>query len=137
MDFEEDSAILFEKVSLGQLICVYSDLTEAEVSKAPERVRMAFYGLTEDHKEKVNVTPEALQLAQTYIEEKVVGQTSLNDCIHIAIATLSKVDILLSWNFRHIVNVYRIRGYNSVNLRLGYSVLEIRSPKDIINDEND
>jgi hypothetical protein len=76
-------------------------------------------------------------LAQTYIDEKVVGPTSLDDCIHIAVATLNKVDILVSWNFKHIVNVYRIRGYNSVNLRLGYSTLEIRSPKEIVGNENE
>lgn len=57
--------------------------------------------------------------------------------MHIALATIHKADILVSWNFKHIVNVYRIRGYNSVNLRQGYSALEIRSPKDIINYENE
>ena len=62
------------------------------------------------------VTPEALKLAQTYVDEKVVGETSLDDCIHIAVATLNRVDMLISWNFKHIVNVYRIGGYNSVNL---------------------
>jgi len=79
------------------------------------------------------VTPEALRLAQTYVAEKVVGETSLDDCIHIATATLNKVDMLVSWNFKHIVNIYRIRGYNSINLRLGYGILEIHSPKEIVN----
>lgn len=62
---------------------------------------------------------------------------SFDDCLHIALATIHKVDILVSWNFKHIVNVYRIRGYNSVNLSLGYSTLEIRSPKDVISYENE
>jgi len=66
------------------------------------------------------------------IYEKVVGKTSFDDCVHIALATIYKADVLVSWNFKHIVNIYRIRGYNSVNLRLGYSTLEIRSPQDII-----
>jgi len=88
-------------------------------------------------KEKVLVTPEALKLAQTYVDEKVVGETSLDDCVHIATATLNKVDMLVSWNFRHIVNVYRIRGYNSINLRLGHGTLEIHSPKEIVNNENE
>jgi len=48
----------------------------------------------------------------------------------------NKVDLLVSWNFKHIVNIQRIRGYNSVNLKNGYSTLEIRSPKDLINYEN-
>jgi predicted nucleic acid-binding protein len=118
-EFEEESLILFEKVNLGQIICVYSDLTEAEISTAPQKVQELFNQIATENKEKVLVTEECLLLAQKYIEEKVVGETSLDDCIHIATATLNKVDILVSWNFKHIVNVYRIRGYNSINLRLG------------------
>lgn len=71
------------------------------------------------------------------MDEKVVGETSLDDCIHIATATLNKVDMLVSWNFKHIVNIYRIRGYNSINLRLGHAKLEIHSPKEIVNYENE
>ena len=136
IEFEEETTLLFEKVKLGQITCVYSDLTEAELSKAPLKVQKFFKDLNDDFKELVKITPEALKLAKTYIDEKVVGQTSFDDCIHIAVATLNKVDILVSWNFKHIVNVYRIRGYNSVNLRLGYSTLEIRSPKEIVGYEN-
>jgi predicted nucleic acid-binding protein len=135
-EFEEESTLLFEKVILGQIICVYSNLTESELAKAPERVKDFFTNLPLDHKEMVRVSPDALILAQTYVDENVVGETSMSDCIHIALATISKVDILVSWNFKHIVNVYRIRGYNSVNLRLGYSTIDIRSPKEIVGDEN-
>ena len=56
---------------------------------------------------------------------------------HIALATINKVDVLASWNFKHIVNLERIKGYNSVNLRNGYQMLEIRSPKDLLRYEND
>jgi len=136
-EFEKETTLLFEKVSLGQIICVYSNLTESELAKAPERVKDFFQNLKPKHKEIISVTPEGLKLAQTYINENVVGPTSLDDCIHIATATLSKVDVLISWNFKHIVNVYRIRGYNSVNLRLGYSTIDIRSPKEIVGNEND
>jgi len=137
VEFEKETTLLFEKVNLMQVRCVYSDLTESELSKAPLPVQNFFLNLKEDYKELVTVSPEALQLAQTYIKENVVGQTSLSDCIHIAVATLSKVDVLVSWNFKHIVNVYRIRGYNSINLRLGYSTIDIRSPKEIVGYEND
>ena len=81
--------------------------------------------------ERVEVDNDILTLATKYIEEKVVGQTSFDDCIHIATATIHKADILASWNFKHIVNIYRIRGYNSINLRMNYPSLEIRSPKEI------
>ncbi|MCU0321642.1 MAG: hypothetical protein MUE72_04455 [Chitinophagaceae bacterium] len=136
-EFEEETALLFEKVKLGQIKCVYSNLTESELTNAPEKVRNYFESLKDEFKEKVFVTPEGLNLAQTYVNEKVVGETSLDDCIHIATATLSKVNVLVSWNFKHIVNIYRIRGYNSINLRLGYSILEIHSPKEIVNYGNE
>ena len=75
-------------------------------------------------------------LGDTYIAENVVGKTRRDDCSHIALATINNADILVSWNFKHIVNVMRIRGYNAVNLKLGYSTIDIRSPKEIINYEN-
>jgi predicted nucleic acid-binding protein len=104
-EFEEETVLLFKKVTLGQIRCIYSNLTESELTNAPERVRDYFVNIPENCKEKILVTPDALILAQTYIEEKVVGETSLDDCIHIATATLHKVDMLVSWNFKHIVNV--------------------------------
>ena len=137
IEFEEETTLLFEKVQLGQIKCVYSNLTESELNNAPEQVKNFFQNLKDESKEKVLVTPEALKLAQTYVDERVVGETSLDDCIHIATATLNKVDMLISWNFKHIVNIYRIRGYNSVNLRLGHGALEIHSPKEIVNYENE
>lgn len=82
------------------------------------------------------MTEEAINLAKSYIDESVVGKTSFDDCGHIALATIHKVDILVSWNFKHIVNIYRIRGYNSVNLRCGYQTLEIRLPRDSISYED-
>ena len=131
-EFEESSIQLFEKVKLGQIVCLYSALSEVELSLAPENVRSFFEGLPTGHMEKVMISDEAVDLANKYIAGNVVGRTSFDDCVHIALATIHKADILVSWNFKHIVNVYRIRGYNSVNLKAGYQTLEIRSPKDII-----
>lgn len=79
---------------------------------------------------------EAVNLASGYIDEKVVGQTSYADCLHIALATINRADYLISWNFKHIVNVQRIRGYNAINLKNGYKLLEIRSPRDFIQYED-
>jgi hypothetical protein len=86
--------------------------------------------------EFIEITKEVNQLAEKYIQEKVVGETSMDDCRHIACATINKVDYLVSWNFKHIVNVFRIRGYNAINIKNGYIPLDIRSPKDIIINEN-
>lgn len=46
----------------------------------------------------------------------------------------NKVDILVSWNFKHIVNLNRIRLYNATNLKYGYQILEIRTPREILNE---
>jgi len=115
---------------------LYSDLIETELLNAPEKIREYFKNLPKENIERVVVNDEILELATRYIEEKVVGQTSFDDCVHIATATINKADILVSWNFKHIVNVYRIRGYNSVNIRSNYQALEIRSPKEIIEYED-
>jgi hypothetical protein len=136
-EFEEISSLLFEKVRLGQIVCVYSDLSISELSNAPENVRNHFLQLPKEYVELVEVNEEAFQLAEKYLTEKVVGKTSADDCRHIATATINKVDYLVSWNFKHIVNVFRIRGYNSVNLKNGYIQLDIRSPNEIVNNEDE
>ncbi|NNM93889.1 MAG: PIN domain protein [Bacteroidia bacterium] len=136
IEFEEHSTILMERIKFGQIKAVISEVTVKEISKARKEIRDYFYSLPKDSIEYVDITEDAVQLADSYIAENVVGKSSRDDCLHIAIATVNRVDILVSWNFKHIVNIYRIRGYNSVNIKLGYSALEIRSPKDIVGYEN-
>jgi hypothetical protein len=130
-EFEVATKALFERFENGEVIFVVSDMLELELIGAPERVRQLLLNFSKDNFVHVSLTAEANDLALKYIEEKVVGKTSLEDCRHIALATISKVDILASWNFKHIVNLERIKGYNSINLRLGYQMLEIRSPLDL------
>jgi len=134
-EFYIDTRLLFEEILKGEYQLVISDLTEKELVKAPENVKTLLKDINLDF-ELIIVTQEAIDLATEYLKEKVVGPTSSDDCIHIATATINKVDLLISWNFKHIVNILRIRGYNSINLKNGYSTLEIRSPKDLINYEN-
>ncbi|MCC6286944.1 MAG: PIN domain protein [Chitinophagaceae bacterium] len=129
--------MLFERLENNEIIFVVSDLLDLELLNAPEQVRELLQNYSADKFQRVELTEEAIKLADTYISEKVVGRASLEDCRHIALATITKVDVLASWNFKHIVNLDRIKGYNSVNLRLGYSMIEIRSPKDLINYGND
>ena len=136
-EFKEVTQKLFERLENGEVKFVISDLLDLELINAPERVRELLHNYSADKFERIELTEEVDKLAETYIAEKVVGKTSLEDCRHIAMATIYKVDVLASWNFKHIVNLERIKGYNSVNLRLGYTMIEIRSPKDLINYGND
>ncbi len=135
IEFEEDTYLLFEKIKLGQFRIVYSNTTEDELLEAPEKVQALLPGIDNDLKIKVELNEEAVNLADMYLAENVVGRTSRTDCFHIAMATINAVDILISWNFKHIVNVTKIRGYNVVNMKLGYPVIDIRSPKEIIYNE--
>ena len=136
-EFKEVTIALFQRLENREIIFVVSDLLDLELINAPQNVRELLYNYTTDKFERIELTEEAIKLADTYVAEKVVGRTSLEDCRHIALATINKVDVLASWNFKHIVNLDRIKGYNSVNLRMGYQMIEIRSPKDLINYGND
>ena len=131
-EFQEATKELFKMVEKGDINLVVSELLEAELLRAPEYVRTHLNRYLQKHIEKVELTEEAKILADLYIDEHVVGKTSKADCQHIAIATINKVDVLVSWNFKHIVNLQRIRGYNSVNLKHNYDILEIRTPKEIL-----
>ena len=132
-EFKEATTKLFERLENNEVIFVISDLLDLELINAPDHVRKLLLKYSADKFERIELTEEAVALADMYISNKVVGRTSVEDCRHIALATIHKVDVLASWNFKHIVNLDRIKGYNSVNLRFGYSMIEIRSPKDLIN----
>jgi predicted nucleic acid-binding protein len=131
-EFKEATVKLFERLDNNEIVFVISDLLDLELINAPLHVREHLLNYSPNKFQRVELTEDAIKLADTYIEERVVGKTSMEDCRHIALATINKVDVLASWNFKHIVNLDRIKGYNSVNLRLGYSMIEIRSPKDLV-----
>ena len=131
-EFEEFTKPLFDRINRGEFIILYSTLTQDELVNAPSQVQGLVTRLKVNQTEFLTETEEAVELATQYIAEKVVGMTSLPDCLHIALATINKADLLVSWNFKHIVNIERIRGFNSINIKNGYSQLEIRSPRDIM-----
>ncbi|MCX6280035.1 MAG: PIN domain protein [Bacteroidetes bacterium] len=107
-------------------------MTQEELTPAPDNVKKLVENLKVEDTEFLETNEEVVDLATQYILEKVVGQTSLPDCLHIALATINRADFLISWNFKHIVNVQRIRGYNAINIKNGYKQLEIRSPRDFM-----
>ena len=130
--FEKETKMLFQRLENKEIIFVVSDLLFDELEDAPPYVRQLLNNYDRNSFEEIVSTDEVKELANKYIAEKVVGATSLDDCRHIALATIHKVDILASWNFKHIVNIIRINGYNAVNLKNGYKTLEIRNPKDLV-----
>ena len=136
-EFQEFTKPLFDRINGGEFIIIYSTLLEEELELAPEKVRKLVRGIDNDDTEFVTETDNVVKLATEYVTEKVVGQTSYSDCLHIALATINQADLLISWNFKHIVNIQRIRGYNSINSKNGYKPLEIRSPRDLMDYGNE
>jgi len=133
-EFAEWSLQLMQEFRDGKKIAVLSDITLQELEIAPESVRSQLKELPPDCREYVTLDGEAVQLAQAYLREGVLKEKYLLDAQHIAVATLGRVDVMVSWNFKHIVNLNRIRLYNSVNLKLGYPMIEIRSPREVLDE---
>ncbi|MCL2327271.1 MAG: PIN domain-containing protein [Bacteroidetes bacterium] len=137
VEFETATKMLFKRLENKEVVFVVSSVLRQELERAPEHIIELLQKYKKASFEEIEMTAEAEQLANKYIAEKVVGKTSYEDCCHIALATIHKVDVLASWNFKHIVNLDRIKGYNAVNLKNGYITIEIRNPKDLVNYENE
>ena len=131
-EFEFYTKLFFEKVEQGEFKIILSDILTAELVGAPESVIKFYKSISKDRIEYIEQTEDSIQLGEAYLKEGVVGKSSRTDCRHIALATLINADILVSWNFKHIVNITRIRGYNSVNVKHGHRILEIRTPREIL-----
>lgn len=132
IEFCEYSTALIDAARSGRVLLVVSDTTLAELSRAPADVRNVLADLPETSIEYIPQGEASEALAGAYIEEAVVPVRMLADALHIAVATLARVDVLVSWNFKHIVNLNRIHAFNAVNLRAGYPQLEIRSPREVL-----
>jgi hypothetical protein len=134
-EFSEYSARLMGYFVRGDFILVVSSLTVQELATAPAEVRAHLAEVPEAYIEILQLDAEARDLAEAYIAAGVITANMRADAQHIAIASVARVDVLVSWNFKHIVNLPRIHGYNSVNLRNGYPILEIRVPREVLSDE--
>ena len=134
-EFRVHSRRLMDAFVRGDLRLVLSELTLRELAPAPQVVREVLARVPQGHIEVVRLTPAADELARRYLAEGILKPNMLADAQHIAMATVATVDALVSWNFRHVVNLPRIHGYHGVNARLGYPLIEIRSPREVLGDE--
>jgi predicted nucleic acid-binding protein len=133
IEFEKWSKIFINDILQGIHIPVLSDVTIREIEKAPKRVNEIFESILKCDVELIEVNEEIEILSNIYIHQKAISEKFKEDSLHIACATIYKVDALISWNFKHIVNVDRIRKYNSVNLFNNYNLLDIRTPMEVLN----
>ncbi len=130
-EFFAISARFFDMVRSGQVTLLVSDLLIEELEGAPESVRNVMSELPQTAIEPLRRDPESRALRDAYLEADVVGSSSLDDAFHVAIATVAQADLIVSWNFKHFVNIEKIRGFNAVNIRHGYGLVDIRSPQEV------
>ena len=135
-EFEDDTRLFFDRILNKEFLVHLSEVSETELSLAPDFVKNLKSKIPLDCYKYLELDDDSRELAETYLNESILGKASLNDAYHIAIATVNRLDVLVSWNFKHIVNYDKIKLFNSVNLRLGYPTIEIRSPKDLLRYEN-
>ncbi len=134
-EFAEHSIRLMKSFVRGERVLVLSSLTIQELAMAPGDVRRRLASVPGAHIETLHLDADARALADAYVSAGVLTAKMRADAQHIAIATVARIDVLVSWNFKHIVNLERIHGYNSVNLRCGYPMIEIRTPREVMSDE--
>ena len=131
-EFSDWTKPFIEQAKQGRFVIVLSDVTLLELEDAPESVKNLPGEIPDEYLELVNLSKEQLRLADKYVEQGALTSKYHSDAQHIAISSILKVDSLVSWNFKHMVNFFRIRQYNSINLKYGYSPIDIRTPKEVI-----
>lgn len=131
-EFVTWSNALMRDFRAKRLVPVLSDVTAAEVAAAPMGVRRLHQELLVLGGGVLPVTPPVLTLVAAYEARRILPKKFTADMTHIALATIAKVDAIVSWNFRHIVRLEKIRLFNTVNVELGYRALSIRSPREVI-----
>ena len=129
--FAAGSNAFFEQVRKGRFQLVVSELVEKELREAPEAVRVVFQEFLSDM-EVVYESDPALLLQRAYLDAGVVTRHWSDDALHVALASVSDCSVIVSWNFKHIVNLRRIRLYNAINVIHGYGPIEIRSPMEVL-----
>jgi predicted nucleic acid-binding protein len=130
--FEKESRSLFAMADRGDVILIVSDILAEELESAPEGVRNVLAAVSEENLELVEVSEEAVALRDAYMAAEVVGPQQAYDAFHVALATVARADLIVSWNFKHIVHFEKIRGFNAVDLREGYLPIDIRSPLEVV-----
>jgi predicted nucleic acid-binding protein len=110
---------------------VVSKIVTLEIQEAPAPVQQTYAELLRLDPDVLEVSDEEALLAGQYLERGILSENYYDDAQHIALATVANVDVLASWNFRHIVHFDKVRRFNAVNPEQGYKSVDIRSPREI------
>jgi predicted nucleic acid-binding protein len=131
-EFAKESRALVEAAREGRFVLLLSELLAAELGAGPPELQEVLEGLAAESFESVDISEESVRLRDAYLMAGVVGPPHDKDAHHIALATVARADLVVSWNFKHIVHWEKMRGFNAVNLREGYPPIEIHSPREVV-----
>ncbi len=126
----------FDQVRLGLFDLCVSDVTRQEISLSPANVR-EFFEEVSDYAVLIAVDDQVLDLRDEYLRAGVVTAKWSDDAAHVAAATVAGADLIISWNFKHIVHFDKIRRYNAINALQGYRAIDIRSPQEVVGYEEE
>jgi predicted nucleic acid-binding protein len=129
--FKTPTRVFFEQIRQGRFSLALSALVADEIENAPARVQSLFAEIA-DISEMSDIPLPAIRLQTAYLKAGIVGEGSMADALHVALATYLKCQAIVSWNFRHIVHLQKIRLYNDVNRANGYAEIAIHSPQEVI-----
>lgn len=131
-EFARDSRAFFQEAAEGRITPLLSATLLRELEEAPQRVKDLLAETLAGRCERLDMTGEMIDLRDAYLAEKVVVATYADDALHVAQATIAQADVIASWNFKHLVNPFRIRTFNRVNAAQGYGQVIILTPGDIV-----
>ena len=135
-EFSRASKAFFDQSEAGILSLQTSALVESELEAAPEPVRRFFEAVL-PFAEFLDISAPALDLQQSYLADAILSPKWASDALHVALATVSRCDAIVSWNFKHIVHYGKIARYNAMNTLCGYGEIGICSPSQVIRYEED
>ena len=134
-EFEAPSKVFFDAVRKSRFSLVTSELVRQEIQAAPMKVKKLFDDIL-PIADITEVTDKAIKLQQAYTDAEILSEKNSTDALHVALATVSKASLIVSWNFKHIVNFQKIPMYNAVNTLRGYDEIAIYSPLEVIEYED-
>jgi len=134
-EFQAPSKAFFGAIREARFVLVSSELVRQEIQAGPKRVQELFSDIL-PIVDIAEITAEALKLQHAYTDAKILSEKHSTDALHVALATVSQVSLIVSWNFKHIVNFQKIPMYNGVNTLHGYREIAIYSPLEVIEYED-
>jgi len=131
-EFQNASRQLVQTAYAERILPLLSEILLRELTEAPASVQQLLSRLMQGEVERLEVNDDAVELHEACLRTGVVPPRYADDALHVALATVARADVLVSWNFKHLVNPVRVRAFNGVNIAQGYGPIIILTPSDIV-----